>query len=539
MLSDTGLAGLATMLLAMQPLVYGQPANLTRRNMSPSDLSNYRSGLFVVGNTQTSCEMALFDSSAGFVAASCLSYTSSGDVDNTLDYRVAVTAAGGDSARVNSVTMVDAHPDYNPKTNANNIAVLHWGDPNDITWRQKIGQDRASWSNMFYTCQTMKSVGKSSWNTPAVQVISGSSDASGCSGASNLYKSNTDWFSCIVQSTTSIANGNCQTPYGAAWAVYQPNNMAVAALYSHSAIYKGSEMCGSTGDQFHYFTLLQPYVKWAAEMTGRKVGTYTSDSSFSYSGSVSFGMANNLAPAVFGVNTVSGDRYPAAKAYTGPPGSASNSDGGSSNNGGNNNGGGDGGNISSANRQPEDSQADDNTTNTHKDDSSSHKSASHKPVVTVEHGSTITLDDGEDDTSSTHSRSRGSRSSDGEHLTNGEHHTNGDIGLPAGEGEPGLVPGGYGPATDGLSRTAIIALATAVPLGTILILVVLFFVYKWWRRRENARNWDPKNEAANIDRMRIIEQLSGPAVDPNLRNSTPPAYIDYNFRSAFEPAGKS
>ncbi|KAJ2802555.1 hypothetical protein H4R21_002371 [Coemansia helicoidea] len=102
-----------------------------------------------------------------------------------------------------------------------------------------------------------------------------------------------------------------------------------------------------------------------------------------------------------------------------------------------------------------------------------------------------------------------------------------------------MMPGVEVPPGDGLSRTAIIAVATAVPVGTILILVMLFFAYKWWRKRQNMRNWDPKSEVANIDRIRIIEELNGPTSAPNPHLSTPPAYFDLEFRSTFEPAGKA
>ncbi|KAJ2242536.1 hypothetical protein GGH98_005352, partial [Coemansia sp. RSA 454] len=324
------LLGIKLLEIAALGLLVSAPAaalsgNFTRRTVTSSNLNDFRGALFVVASTQTSCEMALIDSAAGFVAASCLTFKSSGKVDQSLDYRVAIAGTDGESTKFGSATLVDAHPKYNPTTYANNLAIIQWGDSDDIDWHQYIAQDRPDWDNVFYTRRTMSSVSGKSWNTPAVVSTVGSAVPGGCSAANNLYNSNQDWFLCMAQTTTSMANQNCQSPYGAAWGVYQPNNIAIAALYSHSAIYGGDKLCGSTGNQYHYYTMLQPYTAWAAKLTGRRVYTYAADADYSYSSSTSYGMSNSDASGVSGVTTVTGDMYPTAKAYKGAGGSASNS----------------------------------------------------------------------------------------------------------------------------------------------------------------------------------------------------------------------
>ncbi|KAJ2385502.1 hypothetical protein GGI05_004680, partial [Coemansia sp. RSA 2603] len=60
---------------------------------------------------------------------------------------------------------------------------------------------------------------------------------------------------------------------------------------------------------------------------------------------------------------------------------------------------------------------------------------------------------------------------------------------------------------NGLSRSAVIAIGVVVPVVTILILLGLFFLHKWWRRRRNAINWDPKSERDNINRIGIIDEM--------------------------------
>ncbi|KAJ2845706.1 hypothetical protein IWW36_004673 [Coemansia brasiliensis] len=484
--------------------------------------------------------------------------------------------------------MVDAHPQYNPSTYANNIAVLHWGDPYDITWHQYIAQDKPDWDNVFYTRRTMSSVSKKTWNTPATLSLSGTAAPSGCSSASNLYKSNENWFLCMAQTTTSIVNSKCQTPFGAAWAVYQPNNMAVAALYSHSAIYGGSELCGSTGNQYHYYTLLQPYADWAAKMTGRKVYSYAADSSYSYDGSSSFKMSNDLAPDVFGVKTVSGDVYPYAKDYSGPGGTASNNGetAGSNNpppattpkpsptpaptpkpdpqpttankpkptttnNNDNNNDNDNDNDDDKDNDNNNDNDDDNKTTEEQKSTDGNKSSESSGSSRDSSSSSSKSSSDSEDNDSSEESSDESSDDNsddldeDDNNVVGGNSNNNGSKDKDGSKkennnGSDGDSSNGDSAAASnneshsGLSRGATIAVATVVPIITIIIIVVLFFVYRWWRRRQNALSWDPKNESASIDRRGIMDEFEGVGVESNQRNSTPPSYDDHGFQGNLE-----
>ncbi|KAJ2326954.1 hypothetical protein IWW51_002012 [Coemansia sp. RSA 2702] len=576
------------------PAAEAFPSNFTRRTMSTSNIADFRGALFVISSTQTTCEMALIDSSSGFVAASCLKYKSSGNVDNSIDYRVAVTGLDGESSKVNSVTMVDAHPDYNPSTYANNIAILHWGDPDDINWHQYIAQDSPDWDNVFYSRRTMSSVSNAKWNNPAVISVTGTAAPSGCTAASNLYNSNQAWFLCMAQTTTSAANSNCQSPYGAAWAVYQPNNMAVAAIYSHSSIYSGDKLCGATGNQFHYYTLLQPYTSWASKMTGRKVYTYAADASYSYSGSSSFSMSNSGASGVSGVSTVSGDMYPTAKSYTGPGGTASNNGqtAGSSNSGGgssqpststgsnssnnsnnsnnstptndsnattaagdnNNDGGSDNNDNGNSNNDGGNSNSNSSAGGGSSNNSNGSSSSGSKESDKDGNSSNKDSDnsDGGDDAAAVTTNDKESSTDDAK-SSSGDNSDGSDDGSSAtdsdsaaggagkdGDSSNGSAVGGSngGSGYGGLGRAATIAVATVVPVVTIIILIALFFLYRWWKRRQNARTWDPKNETANIDRLRIIDELEGTSMNFDPHDSTPPSYDDHGFQGNLGPDDK-
>ncbi|KAJ2385204.1 hypothetical protein H4S02_004450, partial [Coemansia sp. RSA 2611] len=313
-----------------------------------------------------------------------------------------------------SVESITLHPEYNPGTLANNIAILKYKKTAPIEWYQPIGYDRQGWNDVYYTSRSLSNPRTPSFNTPSIASIGGSDD--GCAAASNLYSANKDIMLCITRTTTSSVNDKCQLPYGAAWGVYQPDDIAIGALYSHSVVYGGNSLCGNQQKQFHYYLMLQPYTAWAAKVLGR--------------GS---------------------------------------------------NAGGDGSNGY------------------------------------IEGG-----------------KGNGGHNNDGGEIDNGEEGGEGDLG-------PNMPnKGGTSPSnTSGMSRSATIVVATVVPIVTLLIMVGLFFAYKWWKRRQNAISWDPKNERANLDRIRIIDELTAVAPSPAPPNVTPPSYLEHEFESIFNPVGKT
>ncbi|KAJ2013738.1 hypothetical protein GGI06_003739, partial [Coemansia sp. S85] len=280
--------------------------NFTRRDTNRL-ANNYRGAQLLIYRTATSCELGVIDSSAVFVAASCLALTSSGQEDNSIDYIIAIDGVGDGGNGRFSVESITLHPEYNPGTLANNIAILKYKKTAPIEWYQPIGYDRQGWNDVYYTSRSLSNPRTPSFNTPSIASIGGSDD--GCAAASNLYSANKDIMLCITRTTTSSVNDKCQLPYGAAWGVYQPDDIAIGALYSHSVVYGGNSLCGNQQKQFHYYLMLQPYTAWAAKVLGRPVKTYARDSSYRFSASSSFQMSSKYAPGVFGTNLVSGDLF--------------------------------------------------------------------------------------------------------------------------------------------------------------------------------------------------------------------------------------
>ncbi|KAJ1835797.1 hypothetical protein LPJ70_006190, partial [Coemansia sp. RSA 2708] len=89
---------------------------LVTRDVGISDVTSFPSAVLMINGNQTSCESALVDSKAGFIAASCLKYTSGTNVDDSATYELVVKAGGGAATEKYAITQIDVHPAYNADT---------------------------------------------------------------------------------------------------------------------------------------------------------------------------------------------------------------------------------------------------------------------------------------------------------------------------------------------------------------------------------------------------------------------------------------
>ncbi|KAJ1956876.1 hypothetical protein GGI12_005189 [Dipsacomyces acuminosporus] len=61
----------------------------------------------------------------------------------------------------------------------------------------------------------------------------------------------------------------------------------------------------------------------------------------------------------------------------------------------------------------------------------------------------------------------------------------------------------------GITRTAIIAIAVAVPAGTLLGVIALFLLRRWWKKRHNERTWNANQERDNYNALQIMNEIGG------------------------------
>ncbi|KAJ1801290.1 hypothetical protein LPJ59_000412 [Coemansia sp. RSA 2399] len=230
-----------------------------------SFLNGLRPGVLANTNGQTSCGVIPINQNYAFVAASCFQYDDEGKPDESLEYQVYLAVAGP-SPQPLDVSTITVRPDYDPKTFANNLAIVSFDYSNEGELTNDIGSLASEWNQLTYIVQNMTS-NLEFWNAPYIyqdSAVAGSS----CSKASSLYKANPNALVCDMQTRTASTDGDCQLPLQFVVGT-SSNLLAVVALYSYSAI-SGSSVDGfcESGDTIvNYYTNLFNYAGWAAEVT--------------------------------------------------------------------------------------------------------------------------------------------------------------------------------------------------------------------------------------------------------------------------------
>ncbi|KAJ2882628.1 hypothetical protein FB639_002344, partial [Coemansia asiatica] len=177
---------------------------MIKRDVTSNNIINdFRGSVLILGSLQTSCEVALLDSQNGFCAASCFIFKSSGNVDNSQDFKVSIYNPSSSSTSIFTLDRIDVHPQYDPSTKANNIALIGFNTDGSHSWDASAAGHRSEWDNTFFTYRAMVNPSKKTWSPTSVASLGMNS---GCASASNLYKANSDWMLCVTQAPTSLAN---------------------------------------------------------------------------------------------------------------------------------------------------------------------------------------------------------------------------------------------------------------------------------------------------------------------------------------------
>ncbi|KAJ2784712.1 hypothetical protein GGI15_002187 [Coemansia interrupta] len=212
----------------------------------------------------------------GFVAANCLDYTDDGaqSLNTSSSYAVAISAGTNGTYGTFRVTKLTPHPKYNPASFANNIAVVQFENGGRPDFVNYIASWRPDWKDLYFVRRTMFNVNTGGWNVPLVTSYSSNVDAEGCSRASAVFNSNQGDFLCNQLMVPSIYNSSCSVPFGSVYGVSSPN-IAIAALYSHSAVYSsGSDgFCGNS-KTYSYYTVMRNYMIWATTVVGQRTPVF-------------------------------------------------------------------------------------------------------------------------------------------------------------------------------------------------------------------------------------------------------------------------
>ncbi|KAI9471093.1 hypothetical protein BX667DRAFT_520270 [Coemansia mojavensis] len=252
----------------------------------PQNLGSIKGGILMKGNGLTTCRVALASQTFGFVAASCIDWVD-GNMDPNASYGLALsngyTGIGG-NLQVDSII---PHPNYNDKTFENNIAVVMLKPNSAISFTNLIADWPADWHNYQFVHRTITDSVPYFWNEPSIMITNGTNSIATndnlCSSASPLYAANKDNFICNIGAVTYYYDRKCNLPYGTVYGAYG-ENVAAAAIYSHSAISGTGGYCGD-GSIINYYTIIRNYIAWANQVSGMQVSTFHSENAPGYTAS--------------------------------------------------------------------------------------------------------------------------------------------------------------------------------------------------------------------------------------------------------------
>ncbi|KAJ2456642.1 hypothetical protein GGF42_003144 [Coemansia sp. RSA 2424] len=289
----------------------------TNKSTTASDVSGFKGAVLLKNGQQTSCEVALMRNTYGFVAASCIGFVDSEAkaMNQSTIYEVAITAGNQVSYGTVLVSKITVNPRYDSKTFANNLAVLEFSSNGGrYEFVNYIASWRPDWSSMYYVRRSLINGGGNNvvWNAPVVVPYTESSgDIVSCARVNKLFLSNQKDMMCNQMSTPSAVNATCSAPFGSVYGV-NGANIAIAALYSHSAISGGnnSSMCSSS-NVHHYYTVMENYVHWAMSVLKTRVPVYHSRvPEYTENMDPNYSMTIPQQPIdINGITVVSGDIY--------------------------------------------------------------------------------------------------------------------------------------------------------------------------------------------------------------------------------------
>ncbi|KAJ2635379.1 hypothetical protein GGF40_003649, partial [Coemansia sp. RSA 1286] len=252
--------------------VYKKPFTF-KRDIS-SELASVKGGLLVKNDKQTSCELGLIDSSAGYVSANCLDFNS--DPSNGVTKYEVILDSGidGKTARHN-VDSIYVHPQYNQETLANNIAIVQFDTKSEISWLNPIGVVRELfWEDLIYVRRSLKNLDTLEWNTPEYLSTTDSDDTL-CNSMSLVYSHNSYDYACTHHTASMPASSlsDCDVPYGTVY-THMDGKLYFVGFYSHTTASGGERQLCSHTDISSYYTLASDFVFFAASQTARKIDFY-------------------------------------------------------------------------------------------------------------------------------------------------------------------------------------------------------------------------------------------------------------------------
>ncbi|KAI8319784.1 hypothetical protein GQ54DRAFT_23850 [Martensiomyces pterosporus] len=294
---------LVALLLLLQPTYsHGSNAN-SKRGVVSADVLKIKGGVLAKNWYQTSCTLGVIDHQASFVSANCFDFIN-GKLNTTTLYHAYLDNGNGTASVKYTIEQIHVHPEYNPKTLANNIAVVVYNSPGSNPFTNQIAANKTEWTEIAYVRRYMGSLPNLKWVVPSV--APDMKQYSECRNASLIYSANMDSWLCTTMEWHST-KAECTVPYGAAYGA-AGSSLAIAALYSHTAV-RGTKICADA-TEYNYFTMLSRYVGFAASVLKRGVSTFASNQQSTVTDATVLAMKDVANSTISGVSVFGGDIYP-------------------------------------------------------------------------------------------------------------------------------------------------------------------------------------------------------------------------------------
>ncbi|KAJ1769104.1 hypothetical protein LPJ74_004338 [Coemansia sp. RSA 1843] len=473
-------------------------------------MTNFPGAILAINGVATTCEFALIDNQAAFAAASCFQFTN-GKLDTSATYSIYFSATADDDASTASINPNDIHihPQYDPVTLANNIAVAEYDFTDRGSWVNYIAVYRSEWSSQFYVRRRLIDASSQKWAGPFVNGYTGTSAS--CQTQSPLYSQNQNIMGCNQIQTTNSWNKNCPMPYGSIYGVVS-EGMAIGGLYSHSFMFDADFCSGQRG--LYYFVLLGNYVSWGESVIGRNINKLVDNfSAYEQSGlSSSFSMTDVSSPNPGGMYLYAGDlKSPVAWNPSVAALSTSSTLSSSTSTA-----------ASSPSTQGMPGQENDGNSSTNSDPSL-------LPGAANDGNASVDINVPDDNTA------QGDTGSDTEDYLNPADHKS-MFPQPTNisySDSPSVVNGGNGNSEPGvidahgkLSRGAIIAIAVSVPVAVIIIAVSGFLLFKKQKWKIRLPKKLPFTKRKRNTRQELVEQIGGASEEEQL-----PSYDEIHYTS--------
>ncbi|KAJ2213834.1 hypothetical protein EV179_003533 [Coemansia sp. RSA 487] len=422
---------------------------------------------------------------AGYVAASCIDLRYN-KVDTSTNYKIYFTPMlNSDSFAVDlDPSDITIHPNYDPVSYANNIAVVQYNKDTTDNYFTYMEADPYIGNIDVYTRWAFNQ-SLNDWTMP--ELSNESSDDSGCAAGSSLYAYNQQWLKCTSATTTSVQAEDCTMPYSILFKENRTSTIIMSHLYSHSVVY-GSSMCDGPVKVLSYYTSMKLYAGWTVKVLGRPIRLFVG-TGFIFWTDTDVGQMDPRATVdnPSGTLVVSGDLYQVQQKMVGGGDFAS----------------------TSASKTSESS----NTTSSDISDSTDESKGSSDQETTD--------DNPTDSTIQSRDKNGSGKDNDGSH--NNDNTTQG---------------------SGGLTKEAKIAVGVAVPVAVIIIGIACVVGLKVWRSRSKTDNWDPQGEESQLRSaaLELCLENPQPVPPPPPPPPPPPRYSraatrgggDYQPESLFE-----